>query len=113
MLVPTPCCRARTAGYHRDQNLNGLGRPASRAPCGTWGSIVDTLYLRSEAVTFDFDRAKSAADALAGALLGQSVCMSWYDRELIARPPRTSASATTTRARCRGTSTTRRAAALS
>ena len=48
---------------------------------------MDALYLRSEAVTFDFDRAKRAADALARTLLGESVCMSWYDRTLDREAP--------------------------
>jgi hypothetical protein len=45
------------------------------------GAAVNTLYLTSEAILFDFARAKQAADALAGVWLGEAVCMSWYDRQ--------------------------------
>ena len=38
---------------------------------------MNTLYLRSEAISFDFDRAKRAADAVAHALLGESMSVSW------------------------------------
>jgi hypothetical protein len=43
--------------------------------------------LTAEAISFDFDRAKRAADALARALLGESVYMSWYDRILDRKAP--------------------------
>jgi hypothetical protein len=48
---------------------------------------MNTLYLTSEAITLDFDQAKRAADAVAGVLLGENVCMSWYDRILDQEAP--------------------------
>ncbi len=41
---------------------------------------MQTLLLTSEDLTFDFAAAKRAADALAESLLGEHVCMSWYDK---------------------------------
>jgi hypothetical protein len=41
---------------------------------------VDKLDLKSVAIPFDFSQAKQAADSLARVILGECVCMSWYDR---------------------------------
>jgi hypothetical protein len=46
-----------------------------------------TIYLRAEAISFDFERAKDAADTLARELLGECACMSWYDRILDREAP--------------------------
>jgi hypothetical protein len=43
---------------------------------------LQTICLTTDAIPFDFDGAKRAADALARAMLGESTCMSWYDRAL-------------------------------
>jgi hypothetical protein len=48
---------------------------------------VNTLYLTSDAISLDFSQAKRAADAVAHALLGENVCMSWYDRILDREAP--------------------------
>jgi hypothetical protein len=48
---------------------------------------MNTVSLTSDALEFDFERAKRAADAVAAALLGESVCMSWYDRTLDREAP--------------------------
>jgi hypothetical protein len=48
---------------------------------------MNTLYLSSDAIALDFEQAKRAADAVAGALLGENVCMSWYDRRLDREAP--------------------------
>jgi hypothetical protein len=48
---------------------------------------MNTLYLTSETISFDFHRAKCAADAIAHAFLGENVCMSWYDRILDRESP--------------------------
>jgi hypothetical protein len=41
---------------------------------------MKAIYVTSDAISFDFGQAKSTADAIAGTLLGESTCMSWYDR---------------------------------
>jgi hypothetical protein len=48
---------------------------------------MKTLSLTSDAVPFDFDRAKRAADAVATVVLGECVCMSWYDGVLDREAP--------------------------
>jgi hypothetical protein len=48
---------------------------------------VYTIYLKAEAISSRFDRAKGAADALARDLLGECVCLSWYDRILDREAP--------------------------
>jgi hypothetical protein len=41
---------------------------------------MNTLHMTGVELLGDFNRAKRAADAVARALLGECVCMSWYDR---------------------------------
>lgn len=41
---------------------------------------MNTIRLSSEGLSFDFDAAKRAADALAETQLGDCTCLSWYDR---------------------------------
>ena len=48
---------------------------------------MNRIRVTAEGIELDFDRAKGAADALARALLGESVCMSWYDRVLDREAP--------------------------
>jgi hypothetical protein len=36
--------------------------------------------LTAKGIRFDFDQAKKVADGLSELLLGESVCLSWYDR---------------------------------
>jgi hypothetical protein len=48
---------------------------------------LQTVYLTAEAIPFDFHGAKRAADALARAMLGESTCMSWYNRTLDREAP--------------------------
>ena len=48
---------------------------------------LQTLEVRSNGIEFDFARAKKVADAVADALLGEGVCLSWYDRALDRESP--------------------------
>jgi hypothetical protein len=48
---------------------------------------MNTVYLASDSVDFDFNGAKRAADALAEAMIGEHACMSWYDRALDREAP--------------------------
>ena len=41
---------------------------------------MNTLTIRGEGIEFDFYRAKALADAAAEIFLGESTCLSWYDR---------------------------------
>ena len=42
---------------------------------------MDRITIESATVDLDFTRAKRMADAVAGALLDEPVCMSWFDRK--------------------------------
>ncbi len=41
---------------------------------------MKTIQIKSSDNDWDFYRSKKMSDALAGALLGENVCMSWYDK---------------------------------
>jgi hypothetical protein len=41
---------------------------------------MNRVRIDSPEIAFDFDLAKRAGDRVAEALLGECVCMSWYDR---------------------------------
>jgi hypothetical protein len=49
--------------------------------------MMKTLLLTSDAVSFEFDQARRVADAVAEAMLGECVCMSWYDQTLDRESP--------------------------
>ncbi len=42
---------------------------------------LTTVSIQTDGEPFDFVRAKSVSDAVASAVLGESTCLSWYDRK--------------------------------
>ena len=48
---------------------------------GTRENPVNTIRITSDDQAIDFNAAKDIADATAAALLGDTTCLSWFDRE--------------------------------